>query len=385
MSNYHSQTYQYEEKKVRVGLSLTPTAINLLNQIAKKLKLSKSELIENFMRGILKLIHVNVNSDTVLEITENDNHNFQIQQISSAINEQFNRMELLENQLQEKDNLLRQNQHLLQEKEELILELKQQLNLQNQQKQTQEVKTFAIEQELTKQSHLVDELQHQVKYYHNLQRQFDEKSLLVIYLQKQLKNIQKNKHNYEDQVKQCQQELHQKNEEIEALRKSLYHQQFSLEDRHKNYEKLEILTKQQLTEIATLKQQINQLQLNLQGKINSELALMEQVKQQQQELDKIQTELTKIKSILSTNQFNYDNFQQQHQEQIKQIWKLEKTIEYQKEILQQEGVSNILLKEIIDTQTEQIENLQGKIAQLQSLANFGETQLNKWRSRNFNG
>jgi hypothetical protein len=47
---------EYNEMKTRITVSITPTAVNGIDAIADSLQVSRSELMEQIGRGLLKLV-----------------------------------------------------------------------------------------------------------------------------------------------------------------------------------------------------------------------------------------------------------------------------------------------------------------------------------------
>lgn len=47
---------EYNELKTRITVSITPTAVNGIDAIANSLQISRSELMEQIGRGLLKLV-----------------------------------------------------------------------------------------------------------------------------------------------------------------------------------------------------------------------------------------------------------------------------------------------------------------------------------------
>jgi hypothetical protein len=54
-NNPFGRTPDYGENRTRVNMTLTPTCISALDDMAKALKISRSELVERIGRGIIPL------------------------------------------------------------------------------------------------------------------------------------------------------------------------------------------------------------------------------------------------------------------------------------------------------------------------------------------
>jgi golgin subfamily B member 1 len=385
------------EKKSRLGLVLTSKAISSLSQMAKKFNLSKSELIENLARGLIKISEVNEGGETVLEIESNFHENttditaqkeiLLLSNGANSNNEQDNsllnqKIQTLEDQLksqeiliEEKDNLLKTLNNNLNNKNKLIEDLQSQLNLQKE----------SVERlhEINLVKETIEELQHKINSYHHLKRQFEEKALLVSYLQKKLQKVQKSNHEYDSIIIKLQQELQTQTKQVETLTKQLNHQKFTFDDTHKNHGKLQEQTKRQIQEINLLKQEIISLKNKLQTEVNETNFLQKKLNQQENQIEPIQTKLNQTQNLLTEKDYSHALILQDNNSKIEQIIQLQTEILTINNLLKTEVKNNILLKDNITKQELIINNLQEQINSLRSLANFGETQLNKWQKRSF--
>lgn len=210
--HYHQfLSRQDQGKKSKIELSLTSTSLELLNQIEKKLNLSKSELINQIILGIIQIELSDHSPEINLEITN----------ISSD--------------------------HNPRQKPQIIVK-----NIQDLSSEYLEINAN-FDQVLT---------QDQA----NLIKQLQEKSLLVAYFQKQLNELQKNYHEIDLKFENLHRELNLKDQEIEKLTKQLNHQKFTFNDQHLTIFERE--SREKIEEIKLLNQEITRLKTNLQIAVN---------------------------------------------------------------------------------------------------------------------
>jgi len=210
--HYHQfLSRQDQGKKSKIELSLTSTSLELLNQIEKKLNLSKSELINQIILGIIQIELSDHSPEINLEITN----------ISSD--------------------------HNSRQKPQIIVK-----NIQDLSSEYLEINANFDPVLTQDQANLIKQLQ--------------EKSLLVAYFQKQLNELQKNYHEIDLKFENLHRELNLKDQEIEKLTKQLNHQKFTFNDQHLTIFERE--SREKIEEIKLLNQEITRLKTNLQIAVN---------------------------------------------------------------------------------------------------------------------
>ncbi|GEM_PF-6828139 len=363
---YNFPSAQDTPPKSRLGISLSSTGLDLLSQIAKKLNLSKSELVENLARGIINISNVNEKPEITLEITTNF-------QETTSLNKSQVIVTKIKDISPEKEPESLSNVNNL--SEDQLLESKN---------ETVENEVKLTENLTQEKDNLKEELHQKDQTFAHLQRQFEEKSLLVSYLQKQLQKSQKNHHEDEATIIELQQELKLKNKEFETLTKQLHHQQFTFDSSHKNYSQLQEQNSEQTKKNNLLTQEISQLKTNLQAKVNEVISLKTKINQDLKQLESLQTQLQESQHLLTETNYSYALCLEDNNAKIGQIINLQTKVNHQEVLLKTEGKNKLSLTEIIANQQLQLEKLQAELNCLRSLANFGENQLNKWRKRTFN-
>ncbi|TAG93706.1 MAG: ribbon-helix-helix protein, CopG family, partial [Oscillatoriales cyanobacterium] len=202
------------ESKVKVGLSLTPSSADRLNAIARKLGISRSELLERLAKGALDISkdksQVSVTwkkgEETAVDTAELEGETAEESDINDAITAEtlLDSVSVQSNPLEASYESLQQQ---LSEGESAIAELQQQLadkqNLEAQLQETVSKSSYeSLQQQLSEGESAIAELQQQLadkqtleaqlqetvskSSYESLQHQFAEKEHLANELQQQL-------------------------------------------------------------------------------------------------------------------------------------------------------------------------------------------------------
>ena len=265
------------ETKVKVGLSLTPSSADRLNLIARKLGISRSELLERLAQGALDIssdkskvsVTWEKGEETEVEPAQLEGETVEEIEINDAVTAEIpsSKVSVQPNPLQASYESL---QHQLTERESLIAQLQQQLATEQQNLASQLAET------VTKSS------------YESLQNQLSERESSIVQLQQQLATEQQN---LASQL-------------AETVTKSSY----------------ESLQQQLATEQQNLAQQLAETVSK-----SSYESLQHQLASKSSAIGDFQVQLTKLQYLENqlsqsvAKQRNYDALQQQSQEQLRTI------------------------------------------------------------------
>ena len=331
------------ESKVKVGLSLTPSSADRLNSIARKLGISRSELLERLAQGALDISsdksEVSVTwkkgEETEVEPAQLEGETAEESEINDAVTAETpsSQVSVQPNPLQASYESL---QHQLTERESSIVQLQQQLATEQQNLASQLAET------VTKSS------------YESLQHQLTERESSIVQLQQQLATEQQNlasqlaetvtKSSYES----LQHQLTERESSIVQLQQQLATEQQNLASQlaetvtKSSYESLQ-------QQLATEKQNLAQQLAETVSKSSYE-SLQHQLASKSSAIGDFQVQLTKLQYLENqlsqsvAKQRNYDALQQQSQEQLRTI-----------------------------------KALREQLGQMQAVAGIGEAYLNKWR------
>ncbi|WP_293363626.1 ribbon-helix-helix protein, CopG family, partial [Microcoleus sp. CAWBG52] len=174
------------ESKVKVGLSLTPSSADRLNAIARKLGISRSELLERLAKGALDISkdksQVSVTwkkgEETAVETAELEGETSEKSDINDAITAEtlLDSVSVQSNPLQASYEALQQQ---LSERESAIASLQQQLadkqNLEAQLQETVSKSSYeSLQQQLSEGESAIASLQQQLAEKQNLEAQLQE-------------------------------------------------------------------------------------------------------------------------------------------------------------------------------------------------------------------
>ena len=372
------------ESKVKVGLSLTPSSADRLNSIARKLGISRSELLERLAQGALDISsdksEVSVTwkkgEETEVEPAQLEGETAEESEINDAVT-----AETLSSQVSVQPNPLQASyeslQQQLSERESSIAQLQQQLATEQQNLASQLAETVtkssyeSLQQQLTERESSIAQLQQQLateqqnlasqlaetvtkSSYESLQQQLTERESSIAQLQQQLATEQQNlasqlaetvtKSSYES----LQQQLTERESSIAQLQQQLATEQQNLASQlaetvtKSSYESLQ-------QQLATEKQNLAQQLAETVSKSSYE-SLQHQLASKSSAIGDFQVQLTKLQYLENqlsqsvAKQRNYDALQQQSQEQLRTI-----------------------------------KALREQLGQMQAVAGIGEAYLNKWR------
>ncbi|MBE9123351.1 ribbon-helix-helix protein, CopG family [Tychonema sp. LEGE 07199] len=303
------------ESKVKVGLSLTPSSADRLNTIARKLGISRSELLERLAKGALDIskdksevsITWKKDEEGAIDTADLAEETAEESQINEAVTAETlsPKVSIQPNPLQESYDALQQQ---LSEKESALASLQQELAASKQNVESQ------LQETVAKSS------------YEALQQQLSEKENALASLQQELAA---SKQNLEQQLP-------------ETVAKSSYE---ALQQQLSEKENALASLQQQLASKQNLEQQLQETVSK-----SSYEALQHKLAETSSAIDKFQAQLTKLPylenqlSQSAAKQRNYDALQQQSQEQIRTI-----------------------------------KALREQLGQMQAVAGIGEAYLNKWR------
>ncbi|WP_293212826.1 ribbon-helix-helix protein, CopG family, partial [Microcoleus sp. PH2017_34_RAT_O_A] len=174
------------ESKVKVGLSLTPSSADRLNAIARKLGISRSELLERLAKGALDISkdksQVSVTwkkgEETAVDTAELEGETAEESDINDAITAEtlLDSVSVQSNPLEASYESLQQQ---LSEGESAIAELQQQLadkqNLEGQLQETVSKSSYeSLQQQLSERESAIAELQQQLADKQTLEAQLQE-------------------------------------------------------------------------------------------------------------------------------------------------------------------------------------------------------------------
>ncbi|MGK7872832.1 MAG: ribbon-helix-helix protein, CopG family [Xenococcaceae cyanobacterium] len=243
--------------KSKVGISLTPTALDTLSQMAQKTGLSRSQLIERIAEGSIAIASHSANTTITLETKQlaadqppaEKGEKFETKidvvtgeqqtpaqlaaQISEAAvleteeslkqqsEEQAKLISELENQLAEQASSYDSLQQQLSEKSHQISELENQL--------AEQASSYdSVQQQLSEKSHQISELENQLaeqaSSYDSVQQQLSEKSHQISALQQQLTEQQNQTAEQTSRYESVQQQLSEKSHQISELENQLAEQ-----------------------------------------------------------------------------------------------------------------------------------------------------------------
>ena len=331
------------ESKVKVGLSLTPSSADRLNSIARKLGISRSELLERLAQGALDIssdkskvsVTWEKGEETEVEPAQLEGETVEEIEINDAVTAEIpsSKVSVQPNPLQTSYESL---QHQLTERESSIVQLQQQLATEQQNLASQLAET------VTKSS------------YESLQHQLTERESSIVQLQQQLATEQQNlasqlaetvtKSSYES----LQHQLTERESSIVQLQ-----QQLATEQQNLASQLAETVTK---SSYESLQQQFASEKQNLASQLaetvskSSYQKLQHQLAEKESAIGDLQVQLTKLQYLENqlsqsvAKQRNYDALQQQSQEQLRTI-----------------------------------KALREQLGQMQAVAGIGEAYLNKWR------
>jgi chromosome segregation ATPase len=303
-------------KKSTPGLSLAPTVMETLGQMARKTGLSRSALLEQILKGAIAIASPAANMTITLEpvsgIDSKRNGRagqLNIEVISAASSSQPSKS--LDNAAPKPSETKALQKQLVESQQQWAARDEQIVDLQNQLKQEKTLRESQVESDRA------------------VQKQLQEQDRLIAQLQNQLKQ---EKTLRESQV-----------ESDRAVQKQLQEQ-----DRL----------------IAQLQNQLGQEKTLRESQVESDRAVQKQL----QEQDRLMAQLQNLQSL-----------ERQCQERDRQI----ENLQHQLEAALSAAESHRSLQQQSEQQTHLIADLQQQVAHLQSLANLGELQLNRWSSRTF--
>ena len=193
MAKRNRKSGNYVEGKSKLGISLTPTGINLLGQIAKEAGLSKSELLERVARGSIAIASDTANQTIAVE-SANEQSSPEPQRpklkIELVAEEQPNNSTVPKDQKYE--SLQQEAQQQAEQIKELQNKLEQQLastppedEEQLVQRQLEEKNTLIaqLKNQLTEQQSTYNQ---QAEDYQSLQKQFTQQQQMLAEVQQQL-------------------------------------------------------------------------------------------------------------------------------------------------------------------------------------------------------
>lgn len=232
--------------KSKVGITLTSTGVDLLNEMAQKAGLSKSQLVEQFARGYLALASSTAQKTITLESLETDtNQNTESKTIIEVVNSPEQGQEVRENISSEEYKTLQEE---VEAKNTHIFELEQQLQEGKQRVETRHNHTTDLEKQLSEGK---EELEAKSTHIAQLEQQLHERKEEV-----EAKN---------NRIAELEKQLNQKKaqnqaQQIAELEKRLFQQRTQATRQAKNYRELKKQINTKDRQINLLKSQITDLQ-----------------------------------------------------------------------------------------------------------------------------
>ena len=257
--------------KSKVGITLTSTGVDLLNEMAQKAGLSKSQLVEQFARGYVALASTTAQKTITLESIELDsNQNADNKTIIEVVSssekvdqklDQVNQGISLEEYETLKGNIQGQEAH--------IVELEQKLHQGKQEAEAQHNYTIELEQKLSQGK---QQLEEKNTYIAELKQQLSQgkqeaevKDNLISELEQKLNQRKQEvevRNNHITELKQKLAEQESQNQEIQIveLEKRLFQQRTQATRQAKNYRELKKQINTKDRQITLLKSQMADLQ-----------------------------------------------------------------------------------------------------------------------------
>ncbi|HBQ98678.1 MULTISPECIES: hypothetical protein [unclassified Roseofilum] len=315
---------QYSESKMKLGISITPTGKELLSEMAKTTKLSRSELVERLSRGYISIKSELTNTILTLDFetksgdangSKNESKfpalkNIAVSQVSSA-------------EASPTSAEVAELNQALAEKEQNIATLQEKLTAYQKHESTESV----LKQTIAKKEYQISELQAQVK---QLQQTY---------------------------------ETHQSSSEEENQEAIAAWQQK--------------ITEQGQT-IAQLQAQVNQLQQTHDVLKNTTVpkehyeAIQAQLLEAQQQQDH-----------QSQNQSISDQEYEALEYKLQQQYQVVDSLQTQLQSMKTPHAKETQLRSQLHLQQETIQSLEEKVHRLQQVSAIGEYHLNRWRSHSF--
>lgn len=240
--------------KSKVGISLTSKAFDLLNKIAEKAQLSKSELIERFVLGSMGIASNEAEKTVAIE-TDTEGTKESPTQVKIAIVTGTPEAEDKESK-EKNDSTIEQ----IEAQRKRIAELENNLAEQTSLASLQAESSQSLQQQTQEQAELIDTLQQQLTAQQSLleekQRQTQEQAVVIDNLQQQLTTQQAL---LEEKIQNCeslQQQTQEQAELIDKLQKQLTAQQSLLEERTQNYSSLQRQIQEQAELIVDLQEEL---------------------------------------------------------------------------------------------------------------------------------
>ncbi|MEM1369390.1 MAG: hypothetical protein AAGG02_15550 [Cyanobacteria bacterium P01_H01_bin.15] len=382
-------TGKYSENKSKVGISLTPTGVNLLGQLAKEAGLSKSELVERLARGSISLNSESANQVLTLSSLSSDGEDadspltaakIAISAVQQAVNdssesngktavavatpparsEEAQRLEQLQRQLSDERDLAAQqattNDGLKIENEGLKTQLSE-VQARLEALAAQQVEAAQADQ---KQAEMLSELRQNALLLRSQASQQQEAHQQQLLLK-------------EGQIQQLQSELEQ----------STVNLRLQADERNKAHQQQLALKEAQ---IQQLQSELEQSTLTLRSQSVERLeAQQKALEQKEQELVTLQAQNRQLRSDVE------DSFKLQQTIEVQlaelkdlraKVHRLESTPVISKtEIVTRDARIVALQRELerFRTLEQELQQSRSELRHLRTLASFGERQLNKWR------
>jgi DNA repair ATPase RecN len=244
----HSKLHESVTSKSKLSITVTPTTWQNLTQIARKVKLSKSALVEGVAKGKIAVASTKANLQIDIDpgsgvfnqingfsITPQETELPSTEQAIETISAEADRA--WQNQLAEKNNLI---EELHQQLQEQTFQLEQQ----NQNSQSWQQQFKAKDEQIQEQSSLI----------HQLRQQLQEK-------QSQLEQQNRNSQSGQQQFKAKDEQIQEQSSLIHQLRQQLQEKQSQLEQQNRNSQSWQQQFKakdEQIQEQSSLIHQLNQ-------------------------------------------------------------------------------------------------------------------------------
>ncbi len=232
--------------KSKVGITLTSTGVGLLNEMAQKAGLSKSQLVEQFARGYVALASTTAQKTITLESSETDtNQQTESKTIIEVVNSPEQGQEVREHISSEEYKTLQEE---VEAKNTHILELEQQLQEGKQNVEARHNQTNDLEKQLSEGK---EELEAKISYIAELEKQLQERKEEI-----------ETKNNCIAELEQQlnQQKAQNQDQQIAELEKRLFQQRTQATRQAKNYRELKKQINTKDRQITLLKSQMADLQ-----------------------------------------------------------------------------------------------------------------------------
>ncbi|NES82098.1 MAG: hypothetical protein F6K10_12215 [Moorea sp. SIO2B7] len=269
---------QSSGSKSKLGVSLTPTALDTLSKIAKKAEISKSELFERIAGGTIAIASHSAQTTIIIETPPEATS-----QSSSGTAQSQTKIEVTtgvqESQAQDDDQVIQKDESY----QDLEEKLAEQANF-----------IAELQQQLSEQQALVNQ---KAENYQEIQQKSAEQNNLITDLQKQLEEQQALVTQKAENYQEIQQKSAEQNNLITDLQKQLSEQQTLVTQKAESYQEIQQKSAEQANLIAELRQQLEEQPSIIIQKDGSDDSLAQVYKEQADRIATLQKYVDQLKPL----------------------------------------------------------------------------------------